>query len=133
MELTNSLEKIDWGKKGDAGSAVLRESVTILVKVLAPVVPHICHVLWQVLELPEKLLDAAWPEVDRTALVRQSVIMVVQVNGKRRAEIEVPSGAGEDAVREAAVADPAVRRHMEGKSLRKCIVVPDKLVNLVVG
>ncbi len=133
MELTNSLEKIDWGKKGDAGSAVLRESVTILVKVLAPVVPHICHVLWQVMELPEMLLDAAWPEVDRTALVRQSVIIVVQVNGKRRAEIEVPSGAGEDAVREAAVADPGVRRHMEGKSLRKCIVVPDKLVNLVVG
>ncbi|MGA8262725.1 MAG: leucine--tRNA ligase [Arenicellales bacterium] len=133
MELTNALEKIDWESKGDTGAAVLRECVTILLKVLAPVVPHVCHVLWQELAQSEELLNAAWPEVDREALVKHSVVMVVQVNGKRRAEIEVPSGAGEEAVKQAAVANPRVQRHIEGKSLRKCIVVPDRLVNLVVG
>ena len=67
------------------------------------------------------------------ALVRDSVVMVVQVNGKRRAEIEMPSGAAEESVREAALDNAQVQRHTEGKTVRKCIVVPDKLVNLVVG
>ena len=100
---------------------------------LAPVVPHICHVLWQALEMREALLDAEWPAVDPAALVRDSVVMVVQVNGKRRAEIEMPSGAAEESVREAALDNAQVQRHTEGKTVRKCIVVPDKLVNLVVG
>jgi len=133
MELTNSLERVDWQARGAAGAWVLREAVTVLLKVLAPVVPHICHVLWRRLGFPEALLDAAWPEVDRRALVRESVVMVVQVNGKRRDEIEVASGAGEDEVREAALESPRVQHHVAGKSLRKCIVVPGKLVNLVVG
>jgi len=133
MELTNHLEKVDWSARGAAGGAVLREAVTILLKVLAPVVPHICHVLWQALEMREALLDAEWPAVDPAALVRDSVVMVVQVNGKRRAEIEVPNGAAEESVREAALDNAQVQRHTEGKTVRKCIVVPDKLVNLVVG
>ncbi|MDZ7840517.1 MAG: leucine--tRNA ligase [Gammaproteobacteria bacterium] len=133
MELTNLLEKHDWQAGGESGASVLREAVTILLKVLAPVVPHICHVLWERLAFQGGLLDAAWPEVDRQALVRESVVMVVQVNGKRRAEIEVPSGAADDGVREAALANPRVQHHVQGKSVRKCIVVPDKLVNLVVG
>jgi len=133
MELTNALEKLDWRAKGGAGAPVLKESATILLKVLSPVVPHVCHVLWQRLGFREELLNAAWPEVDRQALIRETVAMVVQVNGKRRAEIEVPSGAGEDDVREAALANPRVQHHVDGKSVRKCIVVPDRLVNLVVG
>jgi leucyl-tRNA synthetase len=133
MELTNHLEKIDWHAKGEAGLPVLRESVAILLKVLSPVVPHICHALWRELSMPEALLDARWPQVDPAALVKDSVVMVVQVNGKRRAEIEMPSGAGEDAVRQAALGNAQVQRHTEGKTVRKCIVVPDKLVNLVVG
>ncbi|HSH42264.1 MAG TPA: leucine--tRNA ligase [Arenicellales bacterium] len=133
MELTNTLEKQDWAGKGAVAAPVLRESVVILLKVLSPVVPHICQVLWRSLELEGDLVDASWPEVDRQALVRDSVVMVVQVNGKRRGEIEVPSGAGEEDVRAAALANPRVQHHVEGKSVRKCIVVPDKLVNLVVG
>ena len=78
-------------------------------------------------------MNAAWPDVDRSALARESVIVVVQVNGKRRGEIEVPSGAEREVVQQAALADPQVRRHTEGKSILRCIVVPDKLVNLVVG
>jgi len=133
MELTNALERVDWASRGQQGDTVLRESVTILLRVLAPVVPHICHVLWQRLGMATALLDAPWPRVDAQAQARDTVTIVVQVNGRRRAEVEVPTGAAEDAVREAAMASPRVQHHLEGKSLRKCIVVPDKLVNLVVG
>jgi len=133
MELTNHLEKMDWQAKGSAGAPVLRESIVILLKVLSPIVPHICHALWQRLGFTEELVNARWPQVDRQALVRESVTMVVQVNGKKRSEIQVPTGTEEDAVKEAALADAQVQRHTGGKTLRKCIVVPDKLVNLVVG
>ncbi|MBS1269325.1 MAG: Leucine--tRNA ligase [Gammaproteobacteria bacterium] len=133
MEMTNSLEKLDWQTKGASGASVLRESVSILLKILSPVVPHVCHVLWQTLKFPDELLNATWPVVDREALVRESVVMVVQLNGKRRAEIEVASGAAEDVVREAALANSRVQRHLNGQTVRKCIVVPGKLVNLVVG
>jgi len=134
MELTNELEKFDWPSQGeDEGElGVLREAVTILLKVLSPVAPHVCHALWRRLGFAGELLDSGWPRVDRAALVRDSVLMVVQVNGKKRGEIEVPTGADESAVREAALANPQVQRHTDGKALRKCILVPGKLVNLVV-
>ena len=114
--------------------AVLFESVDILLRLLAPIVPHIAHALWPVVGLgqAEAVIDAPWPEPDETALVRDTLKLVVQVNGKLRGSIEVSADAARDAVEQAALAEPNVQRFIEGKGIRKVIVVPGKLVNVVV-
>ncbi len=133
MELTNAVERLDWEKFGDAGASVLREALTVLTKVLAPVVPHIMHVLWAEITDGSDLLDASWPDVDEKALRTEVVQMVVQVNGKLRGRIRVPVDAGEDSIREAALADPKVAQHVGDAGINKCIVVPKRLINIVVG
>jgi len=133
MELTNAVERLDWEKFGDAGASVLREALTVLTKVLAPVVPHIMHVLWAEITDGSDLLDASWPDVDEKALRTEVVQMVVQVNGKLRGRIQVPVDAGEDLIREAALADPKVAQHVGDAGINKCIVVPKRLINIVVG
>jgi leucyl-tRNA synthetase len=135
MELTNSTERFDWSGHGDEGAAVLREILLVLVKVLAPVVPHITHALWaQINDATElQLLDAPWPQVDELALVTEAVDMVVQVNGKRRAQIRVAADADDDRIRECALADPKVAHHVGDARIRKCIIVPKRLINIVVG
>ena len=115
-----------------ARPAVLRLAYETVVKLLAPVTPHICAELWETLggELP--LVEAAWPEHDEAALKTDNIEVVVQVNGKLRATVTVPADAGEDAVRELALADENVKKHIEGKEVVKVIVVPGRLVNVVV-
>ena len=113
--------------------AVTAESLDALVRMLAPIVPHICHSLWQQLGHAEPVIDAAWPVVDAAALVSASMQIVVQVNGKLRARLELPADADREAMAAAALADDNVQKFMAGKSLRKQIVVPGKLVNLVVA
>jgi leucyl-tRNA synthetase len=150
MELANALERFPWragdrrhdprdGGGGGAASgtaaenAVLREGVVILIKLLAPIVPHIAHALWRQTGEAGELLDAPWPRADAQALVRDRVRMVVQVNGRVRGQIEVPAGADEAAIRAAALADEAVRRHAGTAEPAKVIVVPGRLVNVVVA
>jgi len=115
-----------------ARPAVLRLAYETVVKLLAPVTPHICAELWETLggELP--LVEAAWPEHDEAALKTDNIEVAVQVNGKLRARVTVPADAGEDAVRELALADENVKKHIEGKEVVKVIVVPGRLVNVVV-
>ena len=115
-----------------ADEAVLREGVTILVKLLAPIVPHIAHALWGVLGERGELLDAPWPQADAKAFQHDTVRLVVQVNGRVRGQIEVPAGSDEAAVRTAALADAAVRRYTGAVAPKKVIVVPGRLVNIVV-
>jgi leucyl-tRNA synthetase len=133
MELTNAVERFEWEKYGDAGAAVLRETFTVLVKALAPVVPHVTHVLWAQISDGSELLEASWPEIDSQALQTEFLQMVVQVNGKLRAKIQVPVDAGEEVIRELALADAKVAQYVDNSRIRKCIVVPKRLINIVVG
>jgi leucyl-tRNA synthetase len=99
---------------------------------LSPIVPHICHRLWQVLGHTGAIIDERWPQPDPAALLANTVEIVVQVNGKLRGRVTVAADAGEAAVREAALADENVRRFVADKPVRKVIVVAGKLVNVVV-
>jgi leucyl-tRNA synthetase len=111
---------------------VRQEALRIEVLVLAPVAPHVCHALWQALGHTTALIDERWPQPDPAALVQDTQQIVVQVNGKLRGHIIVPVHADEAAVRAAALADAHVRKFVADKPVRRVIIVPGKLVNVVV-
>jgi leucyl-tRNA synthetase len=130
MELLNAV-----GRFSDAspqGQAVRQEALCLSVLLLAPITPHVCHALWQALGHDTALIDEHWPAPDLTALAQDTILIVVQVNGKRRSEIHVPVDAEEAAVRAAALADERVMRFVAAQPVRRVIVVPGKLVNVVV-
>ncbi len=130
MELLNALYKFE--DDSAQGRAVVQEALEAAVLLLAPIVPHICHVLWQHLGHEGAVIDARWPQLDASALVRDELQIVVQVNGKLRAKIMVPASADKSQIEQAALADENVMRFIEGKTVVKIIVVPGKLVNVVV-
>jgi len=131
MEFINHLSRFD--DNSPQGLAVQRESWSAIVRLLAPVVPHICETLWQQLGYTDTMEASGWPQVDDSALKRDDALIVVQVNGKVRCRISVPAGSDESAVQTLALAQENVSRHVEGKTVRKVILVPDKLLNIVVG
>ncbi|MBU6246733.1 MAG: leucine--tRNA ligase [Xanthomonadaceae bacterium] len=132
MELLNALGKFN--DMSDQGRAVRHEALEAMVLLLNPVTPHLSHALWQVLGHPETVLETLpWPVVDEAALVRDSLTLAVQVNGKLRATIEVPAGASKDDAEAMARAHPQVLAYLEGLAVRKVIVVPGKIVNIVAG
>ena len=140
MKILNVLERAavaagtqDAGQRHSECGAVVAEGLGILLRVLSPITPHICHHLWRELGFGGDLLDTAWPQVDESALRRDVVEMVVQVNGKLRGRISVPSGAPADQVRAIALDDAAVVHHVNGRPVKKVFVVPGKLVNIVVA
>lgn len=129
MELCNELSKLS----DEAQSlAVKKEGLDAAILMLQPIVPHICHALWQSLGNSGDVLDQAWPEADEKALVRDSLEMVVQIKGKVRAKMSVPADADAAAVEAMALAQDNVIRHLDGATPKKIIVVPGKLVNIVV-
>jgi leucyl-tRNA synthetase len=130
MELLNAVGR--FGDASAAGRAVRQEALRIAVLVLAPITPHVCHALWQALGSTSALVDERWPAADPAALLQESCEIVVQVNGKLRGRISVAVNADEAAVRAAALADARVRRFVADKPVRRVIVVPGKLVNVVV-
>ncbi len=130
MELLNAVGRFD--DVTPSGCAVRHEALEIITLVLAPIVPHISHALWQALGHERAPIDERWPEVDAGALVQDTVELVVQVNGKLRSRIQVSATANEAEVRAAALADEQVNRFIAGKPIRKIIVVPSKLINIVV-
>jgi len=119
-------------RDGPKDAPLTRPSAETLLKLLAPLAPHLAEELWERLGHAESIAYAPWPVADAALLQAATVTLAVQVNGKRRDEIQVPAGADEAAVRAAALASENVRRHLEGKAPRKVIVVPGRLVNLVV-
>jgi leucyl-tRNA synthetase len=129
MELINAMLRHE--DPSPQGRAVLQECWESIVLMLNPIVPHICHALWQALRGTEDLLAQRWPHSDPAALAREVISVVVQVNGKLRGNIQVAAGASNDDLVAAALADENVRRFVTGE-VRKKIVVPGKLVNLVV-
>ncbi|TAA36528.1 leucine--tRNA ligase [Pseudoxanthomonas winnipegensis] len=132
MELSNALSKFD--DASDPGRAVRQEALEAAVLLLNPITPHSSHALWQLLGHGETLLeDLAFPQADAAAMVRDSVTLAVQVNGKLRGTIEVAADAPRDQIEALAKAEPNTAKFLEGTTLRKVIVVPGKIVNLVVG
>ena len=130
MELLNHVAKFD--DMSDQGRAVRHEALEAMVLLLNPVTPHVSHALWQALGHAEALIeDVPFPQADETALVRDVARLAVQVNGKLRATIDVATDAARESVEAAAFAEPHVVRFLEGLTVRKVIVVPGKIVNIV--
>ncbi|MBT3966719.1 MAG: leucine--tRNA ligase [Gammaproteobacteria bacterium] len=130
MELTNHLSKFE--DSSEQGRAVMQEALESMALMLSPMVPHLSHQLWELLGHSDAVIDVAWPMVDEGALVKESLQMVVQVNGKLRAKLEVAVSASKEEIEQQALADENVLRFIEEKNVVKVIVVPGKLVNLVV-
>ena len=127
MQMVNILQTLN----GVAGAApLLQEGMSVVLRLLAPAVPHITQALWEKLGYGEMIATAPWPVMDTGDSAAEMVNMVVQVNGKKRGEIQVAAGAGKEEITAAALA--AVRRQTEGKEVKKTIVVPGKIVNIVV-
>ena len=108
------------------------EALEAVVLMLSPMTPHICHTLWKALGHDTALVDEAWPAADASALELDTVELVVQVNGKLRGRVSVPADADKGVIEQVALADENVRRFVDGKEIRKVIVVPGRLVNVVV-
>ena len=117
--------------KAPQGAGVAAEGISILLRLLSPIAPHICHNLWQGLSDGDDILSANWPTVDSNALTRSSIEMVVQVNGKVRAKLNVAADAEKDAIEAMALAHENVLKFTEGQTVRKVIVIPGKLINIV--
>jgi leucyl-tRNA synthetase len=130
MELLNEMGKAK--EQGAGGTAAWDEATDIYLRMLAPVSPHIAEELWAHLGQPYSVHLQAWPEVDEDAAAEDQITLVVQVNGKLRDRIQVPAGIAEDEAKEKALSSEAVHRFIEGKTPRKVIYVPGRLVNIVV-
>ena len=129
MTLMNVLEKASQASAQDR--ALLHEGLETVALLLAPITPHISHELWKQLGHAGAVIDAGWPVLDETALVQDSIQLVIQVNGKLRGQIDMPAGASREEVETAARTNENVLRFTEGLTIRKVIVVPGKLVNIV--
>ncbi|MBT8134995.1 MAG: class I tRNA ligase family protein, partial [Gammaproteobacteria bacterium] len=129
MELINELSKFD--DNSEPGIAVVREAIEGIVVMLSPMVPHITQQLWNELGHDELLADVAWPQCDESALVRDEIELVLQVNGKLRSRINVAADADNETIKAQALDDDKIQSNIEGKTVRKVIVVPGRLVNIV--
>ncbi|MBK4994785.1 leucine--tRNA ligase [Pseudomonas sp. S37] len=129
MTVMNVLEKAPQATEQDR--ALLQEGLEAVTLLLAPITPHISHELWQQLGHQQAVIDAGWPAVDEAALVQDTVTLVVQVNGKLRGQVEMPAAASREEIEAAARSNENVLRFIDGLAIRKVIVVPGKLVNIV--
>jgi leucyl-tRNA synthetase len=126
MKILNSLEDLaDW-------DATTEEGLSILLRLLSPIAPHITHHLWRELEFGEDIMRAPWPDPDPAALEQDEIELVVQVNGKLRGSIRVPKAADRGAIEQLALSNPNVQKFVAGQNVKKVVVVPGRLVNLVV-
>ncbi len=130
MSLLNTLSQ---AKQSPQSNAVIQEGLEAIVIMLSPIVPHITQALWEKLGHSGLLLDARWPQVDQSALVREELNLVVQVNGKLRGHITVAADADKQSIETTALNESNVQRFITGKTVKKVIVVPKKLVNVVVA
>jgi leucyl-tRNA synthetase len=130
MELLNAVAR--YAPSTETDRRIVQEALEIAVVGLSPIIPHVTHGLWRELGHAVALIDEPWPHVDAAALEQATIELVVQVNGKLRARITVAVDADENTVREAAMADPNAQKFVGAAAVRKVIVVPGKLVNIVV-
>ncbi len=130
MELLNSVSR--YRDESPVGKTIRQEVFDSMVLMLAPIIPHICHRLWQDLGHDNVIIDQAWPEVDESALVQDSIEMVIQVNGKLRGKMQIGADSDRASCEAAALANEQLRRFIGDTPIRKIIVVPGKLVNIVI-
>jgi len=130
MELMNGLAKSQG--TDPASRNLMQEALENIVLLLSPIVPHICHELWRELKPGTELFDQPWPQADNAAMVQDEIKLIVQVNGKLRGEINVAKDAGKDTIEHAALTNEHVLKFIEGQAVKKIIVVPGRLVNIVV-
>ncbi len=132
MELLNATAKFSPGSANER--ALLQEAYTAVTLLINPITPHMAHALWQLLGHPETALETlAFPKADSDALVRDSIALAVQVNGKLRGTIETALNAPKELIEAMALAEPNVLKFLDGQNIRKVIVVPNKIVNIVAG
>ena len=129
MELINDLTRFN--DDSEQGRAVVHEAIEGIVLLLSPIVPHITQQLWNELGHDELLADVSWPTCDRSAMVKDEIELVVQVNGKLRSKINVSANADKESIEVSALADEKIVANIKGKTVRKVIVVPGRLVNIV--
>jgi len=133
MKILNALEAAQKsGAEPSLTRAVAHEGFSILLRLLAPITPHVTHELWRALAYGGDILDAPWPEHDPQALIQEEVELVVQVNGRKRGEIRVAREADAEAIKAIVLANPAVQKYVDGQPVKKVVVVPGRLVNVVV-
>ncbi|MHB8678396.1 MAG: leucine--tRNA ligase [Rudaea sp.] len=130
MELLNAIGKFD--DMSDQGRALRHEAFETLVLVLNPITPHVCHALWQALGHRDSLIDVPWPKADPAALVKAEITLAVQVNGKLRGTIDVAADAPRERVENAALAHVDVARFVGSAAIKKLVIVPGKIVNIVI-
>jgi len=130
-DLVNALRK--FLPANEADKAAQKEALVLLSQLISPFMPHLAEACWERLGQDGIVATAAWPDADPALLVDNTVTIAVQVNGKRRGEIELPKGTDKDTAEKTALADPGVARSLEGLTVRKVIVVPDRIVNIVAG
>ena len=116
-----------------AGPAARIEALSVFVRLISPFTPHLAEACWERLGLSGLVVDAPWPKFDPALAADEELVLPVQINGKRRGEIRAPVGAQEAEVRRIALDDTGVQKHLEGVTVRKVIVVQDRIVNIVVG
>src|SRR5690349_10832513 len=130
MEFMNSLSKL--AEESPAARAVRQESLQDVILLLSPIAPHICHALWRELRPGADMMREPWPAVDESALVQDEIELVLQVNGKLRGHMRAPKSAGREQLERLALAHDAVKRFTDGQPVKKVVVVPGRLVNVVV-
>ncbi len=130
MELLNEVSKLS-DRANPLGLAVEREALETAILLLSPIVPHIAHSLWAALGHKTIPLNVSWPKVDESALTRSTIEVVVQVNGKVRGKLDAAIDAPKEVIEAAALAQENVQKFLEGVTVRKIIIVPNKLVSIV--
>lgn len=132
MELVNEMYGLkDELAKSENGKAVLSSAMATVIALLSPITPHICEEFWQDLGLEGMACAQPWPEYKEEALQKDVLTVVIQINGKLRGKIDIPASASKEEVEKLAAAEPSVQKHLEGLTIRKIIVIPQKLVNIV--
>jgi len=132
MKIMKLLQDIK-DRQEDFNQLIIVEGMSMLLRILGPIAPHITHTLWKQLEYGDNILVANWPKVAHDALKTTQVDMIIQVNGKLRGHFSVPAEAEKTTIERAALAEPTIQKYLEGKECKKIIVVPNKLVNIVLG
>ena len=130
MELMNALGKLQDSSPPARG--LMQEALENIVLLLSPIVPHVCHALWRELRPGTELLDQPWPQADVAALVQDEIELIVQVNGKLRGKIRVASDTKPVVIEQLALENEQVRRFIDGKAVKKVVMVPGKLINIVI-